>query len=141
MKKQIAGALVASLLIGSAPGWAAEPSATTKATVEEGAQRQQLRDSIDRAVDRAIEGRPAQGTPGVVPNVPNASGPQLTAHERQDLDARSAALKTDPVARGTGGIILLLLGTALTIGATAWAINRSKQDSQDSTATAGMARP
>ena len=33
---------------------------------------------------------------------------------------------------------MLLLGTALTIGATAWAINKSKQDS---TTTVSMARP
>jgi hypothetical protein len=138
LKKQIAGALVASLLIGSAPGWAESETATAKPTAEAGAQRQQFRDSIDRAIDRATEGEPAQGTPVAVPSVPNATGPQLTTHERQDLDARSAALKTDPVARGTGGIIMLLLGTALTIGATAWAINQSKQDS---TTTVGMARP
>jgi hypothetical protein len=138
LKKQIAGALAASLLIGSTPGWAEGETATTKPTAEAGAQRQQFRESIDRAIDRATEGEPAQATPGVVPNMPNASGPQLTTYERQDLDARSAALKTDPVARGTGGTIMLLLGTALTIGATAWAINKSKQDS---TTTAGMARP
>jgi hypothetical protein len=129
LRKQIAGALVASMLIGSAPGWAAEATATTKARVEQGAQRQQFRDSIDRAIERAVDGEPAQATPGVVPRELAASGPALTAHERQDLDARSAALKTDPVARGTGGIIMLVLGTALTLGATAWAINHSKQDS------------
>ena len=59
-----------------------------------------------------MEGEAAQATPGVVPDEPNASGPQLTAHERRDLDARRAALQTDPVARGAGGIVMLLVGTA-----------------------------
>ena len=137
MRKQIAGALVASMLIGSAPGWAAEATATTKATVEQGAQRQQFRDSIDRAIERAVDGEPAQATPAVVPREPAASGPALTAHERQDLDARSAALKTDPVARGTGGIIMLVLGAALTVGATMWAINKTNEDTT-TVPTAGM---
>jgi hypothetical protein len=91
MRKQIAGALVASLLIGSAPVWAEEGN-TTKAAAEEAAQRQPLRDSIDRAVDRAMG---------------------------------SAAA----VARGAGGIVLLVLGTALSLGATAYFINKSKNDS------------
>ena len=142
MKKQIAGALVASLLIGSAPGWAEGQNATTKPTAEEGAQRQQFRDSIDRAIDRAIEGNPALAMPGVVPNEPEPSGPQLTAHERRDLDTRRAALQTDPVARGTGSIVLALVGAALSIGLTVWAINKSKEDSkEDGTTTASMGRP
>ena len=116
---------MASLLIGSAPGWAEGQEPTTKPTAEESAQRQEFRDSIDRAIDRAMEGDPAPVTLGVVPRGPNASGPQLTAHERQDLDARSAALKTDPVARGTGTIVMAVLGLALTVGATIWAINKT----------------
>ena len=75
-----------------------------------------------------MEGEPAQATPGVVSKEPNASGPQLTAHERQDLDARSAALKTDPVARGTGGIVMAVVGVALSVGLTIWAVNQSKED-------------
>ena len=125
------------MLIGSAPGWAAEATATAKATVEQGAQRQQFRDSIDRAIERAVDGEPAQATPAVVPREPAASGPALTVHERQDLDARSAALKTDPVARGTGGIIMLVLGAALTVGATMWAINKTNEDTT-TVPTAGM---
>jgi hypothetical protein len=125
LKKQIAGALVASLLIGSAPGWAEGEKTTAKPTVEEKAQRQQFRDSIDRAVDRAVEGQP------------NAAGPQLTAHERRDLDARSAALQTDPVARGAGGIVLALVGAAVSIGLTAYLINKNKNDS---TTTPSMSR-
>ena len=137
MRKQIAGALVASMLIGSAPGWATEATATTKATVEQGAQRQQFRDSIDRAIERAVDGEPAQATPAVVPREPAASGPALTAHERQDLDARSAALKTDPVARGAGSIIMIVLGLALTVGATIWAINKTNEETT-TVPTAGM---
>ena len=136
MRKQIAGALVASMLIGSAPGWAAEATATTKATGEEAAQAQ-FRDSIDRAINRAGKGVPAPVAAGVVPDEPEASGPQLTAHERRDLDARSAALKTDPVARGTGSIIMIVLGLALTVGATIWAINKTNEETT-TVPTAGM---
>jgi len=134
LKKQIAGALVASLLIGSAPGWAQGENATAKPTVEESAQRQQFRDSIDRA----IESGPAQAAPGVVPKELNAPGPQLTAHERRDLDTRREALQTDPVARGTGTIVLALLGVALSVGLTLWAIDKYKDDG---TTTASMAKP
>jgi hypothetical protein len=128
MRKQIAGALVASLLIGSAPVWAEEGN-TTKAAAEEAAQRQPLRDSIDRAVDRAMGSAAAEATPAVVPVESKLPAPPLTAGERRDLDARSAALQTDPVARGAGGIVLLVLGTALSLGATAYFINKSKNDS------------
>jgi hypothetical protein len=135
LKKQIAGALVASLLIGSAPGWAQDENATAKPAVEENAQRQQFRDSIDRAIDRSMESEPPQATAGVVPKEPSASGPQLTAHERRDLNTRRAALQTDPVARGTGGIVLALVSVAVTIGVTAWAIHHY---SKDNTTTAAM---
>jgi hypothetical protein len=134
LRKQIAGALVASLLIGSAPGWAKAENATTKPTVEEGAQRQQLRDSIDRA----IEGKPAHGTPDVARSEAKASGPELTAVERGDLDTRRADLQTDPVARGKGGVVMLILGTALSIGLSAYVINKAKKDS---TTTPSMGRP
>ena len=137
MRKQIAGALVASLLIGSTPVWAEGGEATTKPTAEAGAERQQFRDSVDRAIDRAAESEPAQATPAVVPDESKDSGPQLTANERRDLDKRRAALKTDPVARGTGGIIMLVLGPALTVGATIWAVNQSKEDTT-TTASMGM---
>jgi hypothetical protein len=136
LKKRIAGALVVSLLIGSVPGWA-EGENATKPTAEEGAQRQQFRASIDRAVDRATEGERAQGTPSVVPNEPQASGPQLTARERRDLDARRAALQTDPVARGAGGVVLILLGLALSIGLTIYLVDKAKKDN-NTTTTAGV---
>jgi hypothetical protein len=139
LKKQIAVALVASLLIGSVPGWAEQTAAAEPAAGAE-AQHQLFRDSVERAIDRAVESEPAQATPAVVPDQPKAAGPQLTANERRDLDTRRAALKTDPVARGTGGIILLLLGIGLTVGATIWAINKSKDDSTTTTPTTGMAR-
>lgn len=133
MKKQIAGALVASLLIGSAPGWAEGENTTTKPTVEEGTQRQQFRGSIDRA----MEGEPTQGTPDVAPNEPKASGLKLTALERRDLEARRAVLQTDPVARGAGGFVMFLVGTAISIGLTIYLINKTK----DSTTTPSMGRP
>jgi len=128
VRKQIAGALVASLLIGSAPAWAEGEKVTTKPAVDERSQRQPLRDSIDRAVDRAMEGEPAQAAPGVVPAEHQAPAPPLTATERRDLDARRAALQTDPVARGAGGIVMLVLGTALSLGVTAYFINKNKTD-------------
>jgi type II secretory pathway pseudopilin PulG len=135
LKKQIAGALVGSLLIGAAPGWTQE-IATAKSSVEENAGRQ-FRDSIDRAMDRSIESE--QAAAGVVPfKEPSVAGPQLTAHERRDLDTRHAALRTDPVARGTGGIILALVSIGITVGVTAWAIHHYSKDNP--TTTAMMAR-
>jgi hypothetical protein len=124
MKRQIAGALVASLLIGSAPVWAEGENATTKPQVEEGMARQQFRDSIDRAIDRSVEGQPA-------------SGPELTALERRDLDTRRAELKTDPVARGAGGVVMLLVSTAISIGLTAYLIKKTKT----TTTTPSLGRP
>jgi hypothetical protein len=141
MKKQIAGALVASLLIGSVPGWAEE--AASAKPVPGAEARQQFRDSVERAVDRAVdraaEGEPAHAATGVVASEPKPAGPELTAVERRDLDARRAALQTDPVARGAGGIVMLVLGTALSLGLTAYLINKSKEDSS-TTPTASMAR-
>jgi hypothetical protein len=139
LKKQIAGALVASLAIGSVPGWAEVENTRTKRALEEGAQPSRFRDAIDRAVDRVVGGELAPATPGVVANAPGAAGPGLTASERRDLDARRAALQTDPVARGTGSIVMLVVGTALSLGLTAYFIHKSKNDSS-TTATAGMAR-
>jgi hypothetical protein len=141
MKKQIAGALVASLLIGSVPGWAEEAAGARPVAGTEA--RQQFHDSVDRAVERAVEraaeGEPAQAAPGVVASEPKPAGPELTALERRDLDARRAALKTDPVARGAGGIVMLVLGTALSLGLTAYLINQSKEDAS-TTPTASLAR-
>ena len=120
MKKQIAGALVASVLIGSAPGWAKGESATRTPT---GEQRRQLRDSIDRALD----GQQAQGTSG-----------SLTAGERRDLETRRAVLSTDPVARGAGGIAMFLVGTAASIGLTLYLLNKTKKET---TGLPSMGRP
>ena len=127
MRKQIAGALMVSLLIGSAPGWAdtKNPAAALKSTAEERAQRRVFRDSIERAIDRTMEGAPSEGT--------------LTAHERRDLDTRHAALRTDPVARGTGGVVMMLVGAAISIGATIYLVNKLKKD--DTTPTPNPARP
>ena len=126
MRKQIAGALVASLLIGSVPAWAEGEKATAavKSTLEEQAQRQQFRDSIDRA----MEGAPAAGTTGVVLAEPGASGPELTSQERRDLDGRRAALRTDPVARGAGSMVMMLVGAAVSIGGSIYLYNRLKKD-------------
>jgi hypothetical protein len=102
LRKQIAGALVVSLLIGSAPGWAADgENAKSTPTVEVGEQRQQFRDSIDRVA--------------------------LTAGERADLETRRAALRTDPVARGTGGILLGLVATAASIGLTMYLLKKTDE--------------
>ena len=132
LKKQIAGALVASMLIASVPGWAEGENATSKATAEAQAQSQQLRDSIDRAVDRA----PAPAAAASTADQPEAAGPQLTPRERQDLAARHDALKTDPVARGTGGIVMGLLGAALSVGLTVYLVNQSKKESSTTPTTA-----
>ena len=79
-----------------------------------------------------------EATPVVVAKDPSLAGPQLTAPERRDLDKRRAALRTDPVARGTGGIILALLSVAVSVGVTVWAIHHYSKD--DNTTTAMMAR-
>ena len=140
MKKQIAGALVASMLIASVPGWAEGEDATRKATAEERAQSQQFRDSIDRAVDRAPAGEPAQAAPDAKADQPEGAGPQLTPRERQDLAARHDALKTDPVARGTAGIVMGLLGAALSVGLTVYLVNQSKKETSTNPTPTGMAR-
>jgi hypothetical protein len=131
LRKQIAGALVASLVIGSTPVWAATEttSLTVNSTIEESAERQQFRDSIERATERVREGAPASATTSVVLSESGASGPELTSQERRDLDRRRAALRTDPVARGAGGIVMLLVGTAVSIGASIYLYNKFKTDS------------
>lgn len=138
MKKQIAGTLVASLVIGSAPGWAQDANPTAKSTVEESAQGQEFRDSIDRVVGRAMESEPGPATAVVAPKEKDAAGPPLTTHERRDLDKRRAALQTDPVARGTGSLILIVVSVVASIAITAWAINKYGND--DSIPTESMGR-
>lgn len=141
MRKLISGALVAGLLVGSAPVWAEGESTASKPTAEGRAQHQAFRDSIDRAIDRAVESAPRPGAAGVVPPEPEASGPQpLTAGERRDLDARRTALETDPVARGTAGIILMVVGLAASIAVTAWAIHHYSKNNDNSMPTPAMAR-
>jgi hypothetical protein len=122
VRKQIAGALVASLLIGSAPGWAEEGGASPRPAVTTEARRQALRDSIDRAV----EGKAAPG-----------AGQALTERERADLEIRRAALKTDPVASGAAGILISLVATAASIGLTLYLLKKTK----DSTTLPAMGRP
>jgi hypothetical protein len=138
LKKQIAGALVASLLIGSMPGWAQDATAAAKPTVQESAQGQPLRDSIDRAIDRATASEAPQVTVSPLSKEADAVGPQLTAHERRDLDKRRAALQTDPVGRGTGSVILILVSVVASLAITAWAIN--KYGNPDDTTTVSMGR-
>lgn len=106
MRKQIAGALVASVLMASVPAWAETP-------------QQQFRASVDRAVDGQVAGQP------------------LTAAERADLEARRAILKTDPVARGAGGIFMSLVATAVSIGLTIYLLKKTKE----STPAPSMGRP
>jgi hypothetical protein len=136
VKKQMAGALVASLLLGSTAGWArAEDAATASRPVEDQpAERQQLRDSIQRA----MEGAAVQETTAVAPDQPEASGPQLTTEERRNLDTRRAALKTDPVARGGAGMVMFLVGTIASIGLTAYLV---KQANKTTTPAPSLARP
>ena len=138
MKKQMAGAVAVSLLIGAAPGWAQDESVTAKAVVEAGAEPKPLRDSIDRVIDRSTERDLPQATASVVAKESNPAGPQLTAHERGDLERRRAGLQTDPVARGTGGIILALVSVAVSVGVTVWAIHHYSKD--DNTTNLSMGR-
>jgi hypothetical protein len=128
LRKQIAGALVASLLLGSAPAWADDGTAKTvpEVTVVEQAQRQELRQSFDRAIDQIMQGAPASRTAGIVLDV---AAPWLTAQERRDLERRRAALRTDPVARGAGSIVMLLVGAALSIGLTVYLVKKAKDSS------------
>jgi hypothetical protein len=51
----------------------------------------------------------------------------LTESERADLERRQAALRTDPVARGTGGIVMSLLATAASIGLTLYLLKKTKE--------------
>lgn len=111
LRKQIAGALVASMLMGSAPAWAEEGNATARPAATGEAQRQQLRDSIERAVEGKAPG----------------AGQALTESERADLEIRRAALKTDPVARGTAGILLALVATAASIGLTVYLVKKTDE--------------
>ena len=83
------------------PGWAENKDKAAKATVEPKGGDSRLRDSIDRAI-------------------------ALTAAEREDLATRQAALRTDPVASGSGGIILGLVATALSIGLTIYLLKKTK---------------
>ena len=137
MKRQIAVVLSATLLIGTTPAWAGE---TTTATAAPRANDHALRDSVDRAVERVLAGNPAKETTAEARPEPGASGPELTANERRDLDRRREALRTDPVARGTGGIILLVVGIVASIAITAWAIDHYSNDNTDTTQTPAMGR-
>src|SRR5689334_16444154 len=109
-------------MIGSAPGWAEEGSAASRPAAASEARRQQLRASIDRAV---------AGTAA-----PQA-GRALTERERADLELRRAALKTDPVASGTAGILMSLVATAASIGLTLYLLKKTKE----STTLPAMGRP
>jgi len=135
VKKQIAAALVASVSIGSLPARADDAASARPVAGAEA--RQQFRDSVERAIDRAIDSEPVPAPAVAAQTKP--SGPELTAQERRDIEARRAALQTAPVARGTGSIVMLVLGTALSLGITAYFINKSKEDNS-TTATASMAR-
>lgn len=87
-----------------------------------------------------MEGERAPGAAGVVSSEPESSGPQpFTPRERRDLQARHTALQTDAVARGAGGVVMLLVGAAISIGLAVYLINRSKKDY--TTTTPSMARP
>jgi hypothetical protein len=107
------------VLTGVAPGRTQDVNAAASPTVVESAQRQQFRDSIDRAI--AIGSEESEPVPavavvgakqhcGTAAHCPRVAGPRRS----------SAALRTDPVARRTGTLVLILLSTALSIGVTIW---------------------
>jgi len=104
LKKQIAGALVASMLMVSVPGRADDARVETKAATS-GAESAQLRDSIARVL---------------------AASP-LTESEQADLETRRAVLRTDPVASGGGGILMSLIATAASIGLTIYLLKKTKE--------------
>ena len=126
MRKQIAGAVIASVLIGSVPGWAQGQSAASTTAAAGDAQRQHFRQSVELAIDRARVGDPAPAASAPIQAVRSLA--QLSALERRDLDTRHAALRTDPVARGTGSMVMMLVGTAISLGVTAYFINKAKKD-------------
>ena len=97
---------------------------------------------MTRSIGPSIE-RPrprlAQVTTSPLSREADAVGPQLTAHERRDLEKRRAALQTDPVARGTGSVLLILVSVVASIAITAWAINKYGNN-DDTTTTPSMGR-
>jgi hypothetical protein len=59
-------------------------------------------------------------------------GPALSDRERRDLEGRSQALPTDPVAGQAGGgggtLLLMLIGTAVSIGTAYYFIKQSREE-------------
>jgi hypothetical protein len=137
LKKQIAFLLAVGLVIGSMP--ARTEGATTMVSAGRQETARTFRDSVDRAVAAVPAGDAVNEVTGAARPEQGAPGPELTGHERRDLAERHDALRTDPVARGTGGIILLVVGIAASIAITAWAIHHYSNDNT-TTPTPAMAR-
>jgi len=127
MRKKIALSLAAALLAGSVPGWAdSAPTAPDRAPA--------VRSSVDRAVAQLMhdEANPAMAP---VASAEQGAGPALSGAERRDLEQRHAALKKDPVARGGGSAAMILVGTALSIGASVYLIHElNKNNNTQATA-------
>jgi len=127
MRKQIALSLAAAFLAVSVPGWA--DSATTSPGP------QPVRGSVDRAVAQLVHDGAAPVLAPVAP-AETGAGPALTDAERRDLEQRHAALKKDPVARGGGSAVMILVGTALSIGASVYLILELNKNNDSTQATA-----
>ncbi|HXY42456.1 MAG TPA: hypothetical protein VEQ10_22465 [Vicinamibacteria bacterium] len=127
MKKQVSLALVSALLAGSVPAWA--ETATTR---PDGSHA--LRGSVDHAVAQVIGGDRIPVVQAVADE--SGAGPALTDAERRDLERRHASLKKDPVARGGGSAVMILVGTALSIGASVYLIHELNKNNNNTQATA-----
>ncbi len=125
MRKQIALSLAAALLVGSVPVWAE----TATAGRPDGSRA--LRGSVDHAVAQVMGG--ARTTAVQSAATESDAGPVLSDAERRDLEQRHAALKSDPVARGAGSAVAILLGAAVSIGGSVYLIhelNKNKNTTQ-----------
>lgn len=129
MRKPISLVLAATLLLGSAPAWAAE-----RAAAGAPAGSRPVRDSVDGAVRRAVEGSSVAWSAPATPAPRTAAA--LTAEERNDLAARRDALQTDPVARGAGQAVMILLGAAASIGGSIYLIHELNKNKTTAEAAA-----